>query len=78
VDDSGDLQYLKIYGLLAVQTRRAYLLQELDRHDWQLEKVAISLNETLPSLVKRIEKADLGCLINQQVREQSEKALRKY
>jgi hypothetical protein len=78
VDNSGDLQYLKIYGLSAVQTRRAYLLQELDRHDWQLEKAAIALNETLSSLVKRIEKADLGYLINNQVREQAEKALRKY
>ncbi len=76
VDDRGDLQYLKIYGLSAVQTRRAYLLQALDRHNWQLEKAAISLNETLPSLVKRIEKADLGYLINNQVREQSAKALR--
>jgi hypothetical protein len=78
VDDNGDLQYLKIYGLSAVQTRRAYLLQTLDRHNWQLEKAAIALNETLPSLVKRIEKADLGYLINNQVREQSEKVLRKY
>jgi hypothetical protein len=78
VDDNGDLQYLKIYGLSAIQTRRAYLLQTLDRHDWQLEKAATSLNETLASLVKRIEKADLGYLINNQIREQSEKALRKY
>jgi hypothetical protein len=78
VDDNGDLQYLKIYGLSAVQTRRAYLLQTLDQHNWQLEKAAISLNETLPSLVKRMEKADLGYLINNQIREQSEKALRKY
>jgi hypothetical protein len=78
VDDNGDLQYLKIYGLSAVQTRRAYLLQTLDRHDWQLEKAAISLNETLSSLVKRMEKADLGYLINNQVREQVEKSLRKY
>jgi hypothetical protein len=78
VDDNGDLQYLKIYGLSAVQTRRAYLLQTLDRHDWQLEKAATSLNETLPSLVKRMEKADLGYLINNQVREQAEKSLRKY
>ncbi len=78
VDDNGDLQYLKIYGLSAVQTRRAYLLQTLDRHDWQLENAATSLNETLPSLVKRMEKADLGYLIDQQIREQSEKALRKY
>jgi hypothetical protein len=78
VDDNGDLQYLKIYGLSAIQTRRAYLLQTFDRHDWQLEKAATSLNETLASLVKRMEKADLGYLINNQVREQAEKALRKY
>jgi hypothetical protein len=78
VDDNGDLQYLKIYGLSAIQTRRAYLLQTLDRHNWQLEKAATSLNETLASLVKRMEKADLGYLINNQIREQSEKALRKY
>jgi hypothetical protein len=78
VDNNGDLQYLKIYGLSAVQARRAYLLQVLDRHDWQLEKAAIALNETLPSLVKRMEKADLGYFINNQVREQAEKALRKY
>jgi hypothetical protein len=73
VDDRGDLQYLKIYGLSGVQTRRAYLLQVLDRHNWQLEKAAISLNETLSSLVKRMEKADLGYLINNQVREQAAK-----
>jgi hypothetical protein len=78
VDDQGDLQYLKIYGLSAIQTRRTYLLQVLDRHDWQLEKAATSLNETLASLVKRIEKADLGYLINNQIREQAAKALRKY
>ncbi len=78
IDDHGNLQYLKIYGLSAVQTRRAYLLQTLDRHNWQLEKAAASLNETLASLVKRMEKADLGYLINNQVREQAEKALRKY
>jgi hypothetical protein len=78
VDDNGDLQYLKIYGLSAIQTRRAYLLQTLDRHNWQLEQAAVSLNETLASLVKRIEKADLGYLINNQVREQARKALRKY
>jgi hypothetical protein len=75
VDDRGDLQYLKIYGLSAAQTRRAYLLQVLDRHDWQLEKAAIALNETLPSLVKRMEKADLGYLINNQVREQAAKEI---
>jgi hypothetical protein len=78
VDDHGDLQYLKIYGLSAVQTRRAYLLQTLNQHDWQLEKAATSLNETFPSLVKRMEKVDLGYLINNQVREQAEQALRKY
>jgi hypothetical protein len=73
VDDQGDLQYLKIYGLSAAQTRRAYLLQEIDRHQWQLEKAAIALGETLFSLIKRLEKANLGYMINNQLREQAAK-----
>jgi hypothetical protein len=71
VDDRGDLQYLKLYGLSAAQTRRAYLLQEIDRHQWQLDKAAESLGETLFSLVKRLEKANLGYMLNQQIREKA-------
>jgi hypothetical protein len=74
VDDRGHLQYLKIYGLSAAQTRRAYLLQQLDRSQWQLETAAIALNTTLPDLVYRIEKANLGYILNNEVRERARKA----
>jgi hypothetical protein len=73
VDNQGDLQYLKIYGLSAAQTRRTYLLQEIDRHQWQLDKAAAALGETLFSLVKRLEKVNLGYMINNQIREQATK-----
>jgi hypothetical protein len=76
VDERGSLQYLKIYGLSAVQTRRAYLLQQLDRYQWHLETAATALGQTLPDLIYRIEKADLGYIINNQVRERSRKARR--
>jgi hypothetical protein len=74
VDDRGHLQYLKIYGLSASQTRRAYLLQQLDRSKWHLEQAATALNTTLPDLVDRIEKANLGYIINNEVRERARKA----
>jgi hypothetical protein len=76
VDDRGSLQYLKIYGLSAAQTRRAYLLQQLNRSQWHLETAAIALNTTLPDLVRRIEKANLGYIINNEVREKARKARR--
>jgi hypothetical protein len=76
VDDRGSLQYLKIYGLSASQTRRAYLLQQLDRSKWHLETAATLLNTTLPDLVDRIEKANLGYIINNEVRERARKARR--
>jgi hypothetical protein len=76
VDDRGHLQYLKIYGLSASQTRRAYLLQQLNRSQWHLEKAAIALNTTLPDLIYRIEKANLGYIINNEVRERARKASR--
>jgi hypothetical protein len=76
VDDRGSLQYLKIYGLSAAQTRRAYLLQQLNRSQWHLERAAIALNTTLEDLVDRIEKANLGYIINNEVREKARKARR--
>ena len=77
VDDRGSLQYLKVYSLSATQTRRAYLLQQLDRHHWHLDSAAIALNTTLPDLIYRIEKANLGYLIRHDLREQAHKARRQ-
>jgi hypothetical protein len=77
VDDRGSLQYLKVYSLSATQTRRAYLLQQLARHHWHLDRAAIALDTTLPDLIYRIEKANLGYLIRNDLREQAHKARRQ-
>ncbi|NER94424.1 MAG: hypothetical protein F6J86_11370 [Symploca sp. SIO1B1] len=69
VDNLAHLQYLKIYGLSAAQTKRAYLLQQLAAYDWDLERTARAQNDTLEQLVYRIEKAGLGYLLNNQLRE---------
>jgi hypothetical protein len=76
VDNSGSLQYLKIYGLSAAQTRRTHLLQQLAANQWHLENTAIALNTTLPDLMKRIEKVGLGYIFNNQLREQHRKLQR--
>jgi hypothetical protein len=44
-------------------------LQTLDK----LATVSAALGETLPSLIKRLEKANLGYVINNQFRKQAEK-----
>ena len=69
VDDRTNLQYLKIYGLTKVQTKRAYLLQQLSLHDWNIECTAKAQGDTLEQLVRRMEKVGFGYLINNQVRE---------
>ena len=74
VDNSAQLQYLKIYGLSVAQTKRAYLLQQLAAHDWNLERTALAQNDTLEELVYRMEKAGFGYLLNNQLREKVVKA----
>jgi hypothetical protein len=76
VDDRGSLQYLKIYGLSAAQTRRTYLIQQLSAQGWQLENTAIALNTTPSELLKRIEKAGLSYLFSNQLLEQQRKSER--
>lgn len=74
VDDLAHLQYLKIYSLSASQVRRAYLLQQLAAHGWNLERTALSQGDTLEELVTRLENVGFGYLINHQVREKAVKA----
>ena len=69
MDDASHLQYLKIYGLTRVQTKRAYLLQQLAKHDWHFERTATAQGDTLEQLVRRMEKLGFGYLINNQLRE---------
>lgn len=68
VDDLSELQYLKIYGLSIAQTRRAYLLQQLAANDWNLEDAAIQEKISQTELVRRLEKAGFGYLLNQNYR----------
>jgi len=69
IDDFAHLQYLKIYGLSKAQTKRAYLLKQLAKHDWHFEHTATAQGDTLKQLVQRMEKLGFGYLINNQLRE---------
>ena len=69
IDDFAHLQYLKIYGLSKAQTKRAYLLKQLAKHDWHFERTATAQGDTLKQLVQRMEKLGFGYLINNQLRE---------
>ncbi|HBE19584.1 MAG TPA: hypothetical protein DEG17_11080 [Cyanobacteria bacterium UBA11149] len=76
IDESAELQYLKIYGLSNAQTKRIYLLQKLAANNWNFEYTAYQEGNTLEELVDRIEKAGFGYLINNQLREKSRKSKR--
>ncbi len=76
VDDLGHLQYLKVYGLSSKQTKRAYLLKELAANNWNLEDTARNQGDTLEQLIYRLEKVGFGYLINNQLREKSQKVNR--
>jgi hypothetical protein len=76
-DDRDRLQYLKIYGLTTSQSKRAYLLQQLASHGWNLERVANSQGDTLDELIFRMEKAGFGYLVNNQLREKAHKNRRE-
>ncbi len=76
LDNDNQLQYLKIYGLSAAQTKRAYLLKQMAIHDWNLERTAQSQNDTLAQFIYRLEKVGFGYLVNNQLREQAAKERR--
>ncbi len=76
LDDLHSLQYLKIYGLSASQTRRTYLLQQLAAHQWHLENTAIALGTTQSGLLKRLEKAGLAHIFSNQLLEKYRKSQR--
>ena len=73
IDDRNEIQYLKIYGLSRLQTKRAYLLKQLNFHRWHLESAARSRGDSLEKLVKHIETLGFGYLINNQLRERCQK-----
>ena len=73
----GSVQYLKTFRLSSAQTKRAYLLQQLAAHDWELAATAAALRTTVPELLERFERADFGWLFHQHVMDAARAALRR-
>ena len=59
----GTLEYLKTYRLSAAQVRRAYLLEQLARHDWHIGRCAGALGDTVHGLLVRLRNAGFGYLL---------------
>jgi hypothetical protein len=67
VRGDGTLEYLKTYRLSAAQTRRAYLLKQLSRADWNLERAAVNMKTTQNDLMVRLSNAGFGYLLKESV-----------
>ncbi len=67
VRDDGTLEYARTYRLSAGQTRRAYLLQKLATHSWNLDATAASLGVRREELVVRLDRAGFGYLVAEHV-----------
>jgi len=63
----GRLEYMKSFRLSGAQTRRAFLLSQLAKNDWNLEDCSKDLNCTKNQLVFRLEKAGFAYLLHQHV-----------
>ncbi|OUL23845.1 hypothetical protein BV372_29525 [Nostoc sp. T09] len=77
VRENGELEYLKTYRLSAAQTRRVYLLSQLDLYHWNLDATAKALGNTREEFVLRLETSGFGYLMNQQVRDAARKKAKK-
>ncbi len=65
---TGELEYLKLFRLSGDQTRRVFLLQQLDRHDWSIDATAKALGCDRAEFIRRMERAGWGYLLNNAVR----------
>lgn len=65
--EDGTIEYLKTYRLSAAQTRRAYLLSQLAKHNWNPDATAAALHTTRDDLILRVEKAGFGYLFHEHV-----------
>lgn len=63
VREDGGIEYLKTYRLSASQSKRAYLLQILAEHQWNLGAAAGSQRQSQPDFIKRLANAGFGYLI---------------
>jgi hypothetical protein len=59
----GTVEYLKTYRLSAAQVKRAYLLEQLARHDWHIGRCAAALGDTVHGLLVRLRNAGFGYLL---------------
>ena len=76
VRDDGTLEYARSYRLSAGQTRRAYLLQKLATHAWNLDATAGSLGVTREALIVRLDRAGFGYLVKEHVLRAAQKRTR--
>ncbi|MFO0579300.1 MAG: hypothetical protein U1A78_35305 [Polyangia bacterium] len=67
VRDDGTLEYLKTYRLSSLQTKRAYLLELLARHHFNLDAAAASQSQTRHQLVQRLDGAGFAYLLADEV-----------
>jgi hypothetical protein len=72
----GTLEYLKTYRLSAAQTRRAFLLNKLAAHNWNIDATAGGLGQSREELVRRLEKARFGYLLADHVLQEARRRRR--
>ncbi|MEU3750644.1 MULTISPECIES: ARPP-2 domain-containing protein [Streptomyces] len=66
-DHKGRAAYLKTFRLSDKQIRKGHLLQRLADHDWHLGETAEALGTSYAEIVRRIEAAGLGGLLDTHV-----------
>ena len=67
VREDGTIEYLKTYRLSSLQTKRAYLLELLARHHFNLDAAAASQSQTRHQLVQRLDGAGFAYLLADEV-----------
>ncbi|PCC74312.1 hypothetical protein SAMN02745121_04413 [Nannocystis exedens] len=65
--DGGELEYCKTFRLSAAQVRRAFLLEKLAQHHWDLARTAEALGVEVPALLVRLRNAGFGYLLKEHV-----------
>ncbi|GGJ24688.1 ARPP-2 domain-containing protein [Deinococcus roseus] len=71
VRSDGEVLYLKTFQLGADQTKRAWWLSQLSRHHWHIGQTAESLNMTAEEVVRSLNRAGFGYLLNPQILQQA-------
>jgi len=77
VREDGTLEYLKSYRLSAAQVRRAYLLNQLAEHHWNLDATASGQRCTREQLILRLNNAGFGYLLHEHVLRTAQKRERE-